>query len=220
MQFLYNENAKEENLTIDNESFLHLKARRVKINDEIILRNLKDDFIYFYKIIQVDKKNFYLTLINQEEQKQKIEKFSIAISIIDTKILEKLLPFLNELGVYKLILVYADFSQKNFKIDKKRMEKILIQSCQQCGRNHIMEIEIYDSSDDFLKQYENAILLDFEGKNTNIDNTFKNEIFFIGPEGGFSDNERKKFNKKIKFNSSNILRTQTATIALCSKILL
>ncbi|EEU7196111.1 16S rRNA (uracil(1498)-N(3))-methyltransferase, partial [Campylobacter jejuni] len=46
------------------------------------------------------------------------------------------------------------------------------------------------------------------------------ELYFIGPEGGFNNDERLLFNRKISLKSSNILKSQTAIIAIASKILL
>ncbi|HEF1684415.1 TPA: 16S rRNA (uracil(1498)-N(3))-methyltransferase, partial [Campylobacter jejuni] len=45
-------------------------------------------------------------------------------------------------------------------------------------------------------------------------------LYFIGPEGGFNNDERLLFNRKISLKSSNILKSQTAIIAIASKILL
>ncbi|HDZ5016923.1 TPA: 16S rRNA (uracil(1498)-N(3))-methyltransferase, partial [Campylobacter jejuni] len=42
MQFLYNKQAGEELIQLQGESFKHLKARRVKENSELNLRNLQD----------------------------------------------------------------------------------------------------------------------------------------------------------------------------------
>ncbi|EGS1364253.1 16S rRNA (uracil(1498)-N(3))-methyltransferase, partial [Campylobacter coli] len=50
MQFLYHKQAGEEILKLKGEEFAHLKARRIKENEILSLRNLDDDFIYEYKI--------------------------------------------------------------------------------------------------------------------------------------------------------------------------
>ncbi|MCW1359805.1 16S rRNA (uracil(1498)-N(3))-methyltransferase [Campylobacter jejuni] len=220
MQFLYHQDAKNLELLIENEAFLHLKARRVKVGQELFLRNLKDEFLYGYEIIEIGRNFCKLHLKSYSQTYEQKYPFSIALAVIDTKILEKTLPFLNELGVGKLILVYAEFSQKNFKLDLKRYERILINSCEQCGRTHLMEFEIFKDIKSFCQKYQNVILLDFEGQNLQEIKEPKEKIFFIGPEGGFSQAERRCFTQKVRLECQNILKSQTALIALSAKILI
>ena len=131
--------------------------------------------------------------------------------------IEKTLPSLNEMGVAKIIFVYSDFSQKNVRMDLDRMKRILINSSCQCGRNSVIELEILSSSDDLLNKYPNSVLIDFEGKSFEIFD--KNEIPFIGPEGGFSENERKKFSKSYELNLPYILRSNTAIMTACARLI-
>ena len=114
--------------------------------------------------------------------------------------------------------VYTEFSQKNFKLDLERFERILISSSQQCGRNSIIEFEIYSSFDEFLTKFDNIALIDFGGEK--IQNLNKDKIYFIGPEGGFSENERLKVKDKIGLNSPFILKSNSAVVGIASKILL
>ena len=222
MQFLFNENAGANELCIRGEDFHHLKVRRLRQNENINLRNLKDDFVYVYKISSLNRNSCLLNLqeklLNSSILPQKI---TLALGVIEPKILEKTLPILNELGLFKLILVFTHFSQRNFKLDFKRLERILIKSCEQCGRANLMQIECFDSTKDFANAYENIVMLDFSGENSDF-SEFKgeSEILFIGAEGGFTDEERSLFEKKIKLKSPYILRTQSAIISVAAKLLL
>ncbi|MEZ4692820.1 MAG: RNA methyltransferase PUA domain-containing protein [Aliarcobacter sp.] len=57
MQFTYDEFCGENILEIKDDVYNYLiKARRHKIDDEIYFRNLKDENLYLYKIILIDKK--------------------------------------------------------------------------------------------------------------------------------------------------------------------
>jgi len=218
MQFLYHQQAADELIELDGESFNHLKARRVKENTKINLRNLKDDFLYSYLITKLERKSCVLKLQDKKPHKLRQSELNLALAIIDIKILEKTLPFLNELGVKKLHLVFADFSQGNLKIDVQRLEKILISSCEQCGRNTKMELILHQSTKQFHQKFPNAILVDFQGEQK--DDFSEENLYFIGAEGGFSENERLLFKQKISLKNSNILKSQTAIIAIASKILL
>jgi 16S rRNA (uracil1498-N3)-methyltransferase len=218
MQFIYHPNPTTQ-LILSGENHKYLfKVRRLKKDELVKVRNLKDEYLYIYAIQNINKKEAVLTL------KEKILKpntpkkyFHLAWCVIDPKNIEKALPSLNEIGVSKISFIYCDFSQRNFKLKPERLEKILINSCQQCGRSDLMEIEILNSSKEFFTKYPDFYALDFNGKK--INSTECKFPFLIGPEGGFSENERKNFEKIYKLESF-ILRSETAAIATAGKILL
>jgi 16S rRNA (uracil1498-N3)-methyltransferase len=218
MQFLYYENpANQLILTGDEHKYL-FKVRRIKQKELVKIRNLKDDYLYIYKIDSINKKETYLTLIEKKLSPNKPQKFfHIAWCLIDPKNIEKTLPTLNEIGVSKITFVYCDFSQRNFKLKFDRIKKILINSSQQCGRSNLMEIEILNSSKEFFGKYKNFSVLNFNGKE--IASNDLTLPVLIGPEGGFSANEEKKFNEIYKLKGF-ILRSESATCAISAKILL
>lgn len=216
MVFLYDKNAGDELLKIND--FKHLKARRVQENQRIDIRNLKDNYNYIYEITQISKKEISLELVFKHSLPKDELFLSIAWAVVDPIVIEKTLPTLNEIGVKKIFFVYTEFSQKNFKLDLERFERILINSSQQCGRNSIIEFEIYNSFDEFLTKFDNIALVDFGGEK--IQNLNKNKIYFIGPEGGFSENERLKVKDKVGLNSPFILKSNSAVVGIASKILL
>ncbi|HEF9856511.1 TPA: 16S rRNA (uracil(1498)-N(3))-methyltransferase [Campylobacter coli] len=217
MQFLYHKQAGEEILKLKGEEFAHLKARRIKENEILSLRNLEDDFIYEYKISNLDRNSCLLYFLHKHFKSHPQSELDLALAVIDTKILEKTLPFLNELGVKKLHLVFTEFSQRNFKLGFERLEKIIISSCEQCGRSHKMQIQSYKNIQEFSKVFPDAVLVDFEGEVKEFDKT---RLYFIGPEGGFSPKEKQMFKEKICLKVPNILRSQSAAIAVAAKILL
>jgi 16S rRNA (uracil1498-N3)-methyltransferase len=223
MQFTYDEFCGKDILEIKDDVYNYLiKARRHKIDDEIYFRNLKDNNIYLYKINSIDKKKANLNLISSEEKIVINEKkLHLGWCVVDPKTVEKFIASLNEMGVDKITFIYADYSQKNFKINIEKLEKILINSSSQCGRSDIIKLEISKSLEDFIKENNDVYFLDFS--TVCIDNK-KDEIktLVIGCEGGFSKNEREKFNREniVGFNSNLILRSETAIISASSKILL
>lgn len=221
MQFLYNENAGQNELLLKNEEFKHLKVRRVKLNQSLNLRNLDDDFLYIYKLNTLKRNACVLTLLEKRlTNEPKHKKITLAMGIIEPKSVEKILPFLNELGLDKLIFVLTAFSQRNFKLDFERLKRILISSCEQCGRADLMKFECFDSSKDFANTYPNAVMVDFSAKNDDLSELGEKDILFIGAEGGFNDEERKLFQRKIRLKSPYILKSQNAILALTAKILL
>jgi len=220
MQFLYDENASSERIKIVEESYRYLlKARRHKVGERVALRNLRDDFIYFYIVESVSKKEAMLVLQDKKELIITAKKYlHIAWCIIDTKTIEKTLPMLNEMGVAKITFIYCERSQRNFKINLQRLKKILINSSQQCGRSKMMQIEVLDGIDEYLKRYPKSAVLDFDGKS--LQNS-KFESIIIGCEGGFSDNERKEFENKAIYSLDTpmILRSESAAVAVAARVM-
>ena len=223
MQFTYEEFCGSDFLEIKDEVYNYLiKARRHKIDDEIYFRNLKDNNIYLYKINLIDKKKAILNLISAEEKILLNNKnLHLGWCVVDPKTVEKFITSLNEMGVDKITFIYADYSQKNFKINIEKLEKILINSSCQCGRSNIIKLEVCKNLEQFMKENSDVYFLDFS---TLCVDDKKDEIktLVIGCEGGFSQNERDKFNKDfvVGFNSNLILRSETAIISAGAKILL
>ena len=219
MQFLYHPNPTALlNLTGEQHKYL-FKVRRVKKNEKINIRNLKDDYLYVYEIENINKKEAALRLKEKILKPNKPSKFfHLGWCVIDPKNIEKTLPYLNEMGVGKITFIYCDYSQKNFKLKLDRLIKILINSSQQCGRSDLMEIEILNSSKEFFEKYPDFVALDFNGKLIKCPESFSKPVL-VGPEGGFSEEERKKFNETVRLKTF-ILRSETAACAITSKILL
>ncbi len=223
MQFTYDEFCGRDILEIKDEIYNYLiKARRHKIDDGIYFRNLKDQNIYLYKLNFIDKKKAVLNLISSEEKIVLNEKkLHLGWCVVDPKTVEKHIASLNEMGVDKITFIYADFSQKNFKINIEKLEKILINSSTQCGRSNIIKLETSKNLEQFMKENSDVYFLDFS--KLSIEHK-KDEIktLVIGCEGGFSKNERDKFNKDfvVGFNYNLILRSETAIISAGAKILL
>jgi 16S rRNA (uracil1498-N3)-methyltransferase len=133
-------------------------------------------------------------------------------------VIEKTLPFLNQIGVKKITFIYCERSQNNFKLDFERFKKIIINSNQQCGRVHLMEFCLEKNLEKVISKNQNLSVLDFGGSSD-----FSNvEKVLVGCEGGFSDREKEllKNQKKIAFSTKNILKSETAVVAVASKLLI
>jgi len=214
MQFIYEENLSPF-LTITGDNYKYLiKVRRFKEGDIVNVTDFKK--LYSYKITNITKKEVSLSVIEELQIEQTLKPFHIGWCKIDAKNIEKVLPSLNEMGVTKITFIECDRSQGNFKLKIDRIEKILINSNQQCGRMSLMEIEFCDSLDQFLAKYPEAKVCDFGGKK--IEGYFETAV--IGCEGGFSDRERKLFKEIIAFDTPLILRSESAAVAVASKALL
>ncbi|MGN8525644.1 16S rRNA (uracil(1498)-N(3))-methyltransferase [Helicobacter pylori] len=222
MRFVYHPLAKEPVLKIEGESYTHLyRSRRIKSASVLDLRNLKDGFLYTYEHAEITKKHALLRLVGaQALEVMASKKTHLILSVIEIKSIEKILPFLNQLGVSKLSLFYADFSQRNEKIDSAKLErfqKILIHSCEQCGRSALMELEAFPSTKEVLNAYPKASVLDFNGEALPTSADFEKGII-IGPEGGFSEQERGYFKEReiYRIPLDMVLKSESACVFVAS----
>ena len=218
MKFIYNSAAGGDFIEIDGEGFNHLKALRLTQGKRVDVRNLRDGYSYIYEIISIDRRRANLELIFKSLIPPVEHKFELAWAVVEPAVIEKSLPSLNELGVGRLNLVYCEFSQRNIKLNLERLERILIGSSQQCGRNSILEIAVFNSVDELLAYKQNIALIDFGG--TSLAEYEGDKILFIGAEGGFSQSEREKISTKFALNSPYILRSNSAIIGVASRFLL
>lgn len=223
MQFTYHAEAKNEIIKLENDSFKHLiKARRHKVGQEIAFRNLEDEFLYFYEIETIDRRSALLKLKSSKHNIVRPNKIlHIAWCIVDPKTVEKELSYLNELGVAKITFIPCEYSQNNFKLNFEKMNKILLNSSQQCGRSDIIRLDTALSLEEFIKDNPDAYMLNFS-QNLVEDNKNSIKTIIIGCEGGFSSKEVESFNKNkiVGFNTNLILKSQTAITAVAAKILI
>ncbi len=222
MQYLYHKEAQNEQILLINDDYRYIiKARRHRVGDSIYLRNLDDDYIYKYSISHISRRDAQIRYISKELLiVEASKKLHIGWCVIDNKNIEKNIVYLNEIGVERITFIYCDRSQKSFKIDFDKLNKILISSSSQCGRSKMMKLDVLNSLQEFYQDNPNSKMLNFSPnkltKNSNID------TIVVGCEGGFSDSERDLFEDKdiIGLDSSMILKSQTAIISLSSILIL
>ena len=130
-----------------------------------------------------------------------------------------------ELGVTRFLPIIFDRTVVR-KINKERLEKIVIEACEQSNRINVPIVEQSQDLDNFLKTTSiELIFTDLNSKNNKIDKsklTDKPVCIIVGPEGDFSEAEREKILsfkgvQPIKINQ-NILRSETAVISAISII--
>jgi len=223
MRFLFDDDAGKERLTLKGESFKYIiKVRRQQVGDELGFRTKESsETLHRYKIASVDGRSAVLELISSEnEVVTASKKLHIGWCVVDNKSVEKVLPLLNELGVTKITFIYCDRSQKNFKPDVKRYERILESSMQQCGRSDMMTFDEVKNIEAFIKQNPETVVFDFCDEVLGDDGDI--DTILIGSEGGLSEAERALLanQKVVRLDTPMILRSETAATAIASKILL
>ena len=222
MLYLHNKEAGKPQLTLVGDEHRYIfKVRRHKVEDTIYLRNLEDGLLYRYLITHIDKRSAILELKESQTLEVKAKRsLHIGWCVIDPKNIEKLLPSLNEMGVEKITFIYCKRSQKSFKVDFKRLEKILLNSSQQSGRSEMMQLEMAGDLESFVKANPKSKMLNFSENSVDVQEEI--ETIVIGCEGGFHADEVALFKSEniVGFDTPLVLKSESAVCAVASKLLL
>lgn len=220
MKFALHPHAGLDELVVSGEEYKYLiKVRRHSVGDVIAFRH-RDDLHQEHRYIleHMDGRNGYFRLESSHESLcEAPKKLHIGWCIVDPKTIEKTLPMLMELGVSQITLIHCKRSQRNFRFDFQRFERIMESAIMQCGRTSFIEFSETPDLSGFLNANPQAVVLDFGGEA--LDRNEKFETVIIGCEGGFDESERKVFeNHRIRhFNLPMVLRSETAVIAIASQ---
>ena len=197
------------------------KVMRVKENDVFSLFNKEGE--WEAKILRISKNTVEFKIIKQLRQKEITKELWLAFSPIKSNYQNFMLQKATELGVTKFLPIIFDRTVVR-KINKDRIEKIVIEASEQSNRINVPKIEEAQDLNSFLKK--NVMDLIFTDLNSNIKKIDKSKFtdkpvcIIIGPEGDFSETEREKILsfkgvQPIKINE-NILRSETAVISAIS----
>ncbi len=199
------------------------KVMRVKENEIFSLFNSSGE--WEAKILNISKGIVEFNVTKQLRQKENSKELWLAFSPIKSNYFNFMIQKATELGVTKFIPIIFDRTIVR-KINKERLEKVIIEASEQSNRINVPDIEDPKSLDDFLNNNKvDLIFTDLNSENTKIDLkkvTDKPTCVIIGPEGDFSEEERAKILKfsgvqPLKIND-NILRSETAVISAISII--
>ena len=197
------------------------KVMRVKEKDVFSLFN--KDGEWQAKILGITKGIVIFETTKQLRQKKNIKDLWLAFSPIKSNYQNFMIQKATELGVTKFIPIIFDRTVVR-KINKERLEKIVIEASEQSNRINVPLIESAQNLDNFLKMSSmDLIFTDLNSDNKKIDRsklTDKPICIIIGPEGDFSETEREKILsfkgvQAVKINE-NILRSETAVISTIS----
>ena len=199
------------------------KVMRVKENEVFSLFNKNGE--WEAKIIGISKSIVEFKTIKQFRQKENTKELWLAFSPIKSNYQNFMIQKATELGVTKFLPIIFDRTVVR-KINKERLEKIVIEASEQSNRINVPTIDDAQDLNGFLKKNSmDLIFTDLNSSNKKIDKsklTGKPVCIIIGPEGDFSETERGeilnfKGVQPIKINE-NILRSETAVISAISII--
>ena len=198
------------------------KVMRIKENEVFSLFNNSGE--WEVKILNITKSIVEFNVKKQLRQKENTKELWLAFSPIKSNYFNFMIQKATELGVTKFLPIIFERTIVR-KINKERLEKVIIEAAEQSNRITVPSIEDPQKLKSFLNNDMDLIFTDLNTANTKIDLkklTTKPTCVIIGPEGDFSEEEREeilKFNgvQSIKINE-NILRSETAVISALSII--
>jgi len=199
------------------------KVMRIKENEVFSLFNKNGE--WEAKILSISKSIVEFKTTKQLRQNENIKELWLAFSPIKSNYQNFMIQKATELGVTKFLPIIFERTIVR-KINKERLEKIVIEASEQSNRINVPIIEESQKLNNFLKT--NSIDLIFTDLNSNNNKIDKSKLtdrpvcIIIGPEGDFSEAEREKILsfsgvQAIKINE-NILRSETAVISAISII--
>ena len=205
-----------------SQSYYLLRVMRIKRGDTISVFNKSGEWKSI--ITETIKSIVYFKVTEQLRQKEIEQEIWLAFSPIKSNYFNFMIQKATELGVTKFLPIISDRTIVR-KINNERLNKIIIESCEQSNRINVPSIEKSQSLEKFLSDNLdiNLIFGDLNTRNKKIKfYNSKPNCLLIGPEGDYSSNEIKKIlnykgSQSIKL-SDNILRSETAVISALSVI--
>jgi 16S rRNA (uracil1498-N3)-methyltransferase len=197
------------------------KVMRIKESEVFSLFNSNGE--WEAKILNISKSLVEFNITKQLRQKEYPKELWLAFSPIKSNYFNFMIQKATELGVTKFLPIIFDRTVVR-KINKERLEKVIIEAAEQSNRINVPSIEEPKSLKKFLDDKKmDLIFTDLNSKTNKLDLkklTNNPSCIIVGPEGDFSETEREEilsYNgvQSIKINE-NILRSETAVISALS----
>ena len=201
------------------------KVMRIKVNKTFSLFNSGGE--WEAKVKEITKGIVKFIVTKQLRHRENSKEIWLAFSPIKSNYFNFMIQKATELGATKFLPIIFDRTVVR-KINKDRLQKIIIEASEQSNRINVPLIEKPQNLKKFLIENKDKIDLIFtdlntQNKNLDVKKLSKKPVcLVIGPEGDFSETEREEILSfdgviPIKINE-NILRAETAAISAISII--
>ena len=204
----------QTNLTISDPDLINqvIKVLRLKIGEQIILADGKSTEA-ITEITALNKKNISVKIISKYSNKNEpAKKVTLFCAILKRENFELVVQKAVETGVSEIAPMITDRTVKT-GLNMSRLQKIIKEAAEQSGRGEIPALKEAIKFSEAIKN--GGIVFDPSGDPFNIQKSSNKLNIFIGPEGGFSENEiklAKENNLYISSLGSLTLRAETAAI--------
>ncbi len=215
-RFITKYNRKDEYLYVEDKDALHQWKNVLKLNigEEIIITN-EDQKEFLVKINELTREKATLQIIKEKINKSEPEKqVHLYLAILKKENFELALEKATEIGVKSITPIITERTIKTgLNID--RLKRIAKEASELSGRSttpEINEITKFEKAIEISKGEK--IIFDIDGKKIEDKNNQEISIF-VGPEGGWTENEinlAKEKGTRVASVSPLTLRGETAAI--------
>lgn len=234
MQKLFVENINDEKIILDGESARHIaKSLRMRVGDVICVTDGGGDD-YGCQIEEITKDEVVLKVCYKQAcESEPSCRVTIYQGVPKSSKMEDIIQKCVELGVYEIVptLTKRCVSRPDDKAAGKknqRYQKIALEAAQQSGRGIVPKIENMKTLRQAIAEDESDVKIVFyEGGGEKLADIVKLDTesvsVFIGPEGGFEQEEVEQIEASGGVRATlgkRILRTQTAPVAALTAIML
>ena len=198
---------------------------RLKVGDSFLIFNIQGEWQVVIK--NFESKKVFIKVLDKLRNEAVSKNLWLAFSPIRQNLLNFMIQKTTELGVENFIPIISERSITK-ELNTERMKKIFIESSEQSNRLNVPKIISPIKLKNFLLEFpKNGILIfcDLNSSKNDLNKILLRKkqgpiCVLIGPEGDFTEKERKYI---LSFDQShsislgqNILRTETAAIAAVS----
>jgi 16S rRNA (uracil1498-N3)-methyltransferase len=175
-----------------------------------------------YKIVEIKDNGAHLIHVTDFERKLPKREIYLLWALLKKDKNDWVLQKGTELGVSHFIPLLADRSEKTgFNVERAR--KIIIEAAEQCGRSDIPNVRGPMNVKTALEESKDKVELYIcEQDGSDVTPSGNSAGILVGPEGGWSDNE-KEFFQKNNLKHLNLhdftLRAETAAVAAVTKLI-
>ena len=208
---------------LTNEQTHYVKdVMRLKIGDKLSIFNTLGE--WNVAIESYETNGAKIKIMEKVRDKDNEKNIWLAFSPIKQNPLNFVIQKGTELGVRKFIPILSDRTIVR-EVNIERIKKIIVEASEQSNRISVPEINKPDSLKNFLSIFpKNGCLIfcDINSNQNNLKNIFEKKVdgpvcILIGPEGDFSENERKMIidhNQTYSISlAKNILKSETAALS-------
>jgi 16S rRNA (uracil1498-N3)-methyltransferase len=209
-------------IPIDNSALItdtdtiHIMGHVLKLSvgeECIVFADGSDDYVC--KITEITKKAVSLDVIGKNKKLSSLKVLTACISITKRDNFELAVQKLTELGVHRIVPIISDRTIKQ-ALRIERLQKISNEALELSGGSNIViisePIELGKALE--MSKDANQCYFDIDGQEVPKEST-GDFVFYIGPEGGWSDADKallKKYSVKSYKLTETTLRAETAAI--------
>ncbi len=195
---------------------------RFQAGREVVLFNSEREE-RLYKIIEIGNDAAHLELVTEMEPKEPKNNLYLCFSLLKKDKNDWVLQKGTELGVRHFIPIIAERCERTdpSQIRLERWNKIVIEASEQCGRTDIPRVREPIHVEKVIEELSGKVELYVAEQGSPLKSSISNPqsseslAILIGPEGGWTDNEKQLFaDKQLKHMalSEFTLRAETACI--------